>query len=83
MRSNKTNSRRNSNALSALVVGMAIVIGGAGTVAALAALKIVDPVKLAFWRSKPVAPPIPTGLDRGADLRENHSRPYAHHQRIP
>jgi len=61
MRSNKTNSRRNSNARNALIVGMAIVIGGAGTVAALAALKIVDPVKLAFWRSKPLPPPIPTG----------------------
>ena len=31
---------------------LAIVLGGAGTVAALAWLKVIDPAKLAFWRSK-------------------------------
>ena len=35
-----------------LLTVVAIVIGGAGTVAALAAIKVIDPGKLAFWREK-------------------------------
>jgi hypothetical protein len=35
---------------------LAIAVGGAVTVAALAGLKVIDPAKLAFWRSKTTHP---------------------------
>ena len=51
MRPIKPNTRRRSLWHTVLLAIVAIVIGGAGTVAALAGLKVIDPAKLAFWRS--------------------------------
>ena len=56
MRSIKPNTRRRSLWRSVLLTLLAIVIGGAGTVATLAALKVIDPAKLAFWRSQETHP---------------------------
>ena len=52
MRPIKPNMRRRSLWRTVLLSLLAIAIGGAGTVAALAGLKVIDPAKLAFWRSK-------------------------------
>ena len=60
MRPIKPNTRRRSLWRTVLLALVAIVIGGAGTVAALAGLKVIDLAKLAFWRSKPDHP---RGLD--------------------
>ena len=52
MRPIKPNTRRRSLWRTVLLAIGAIVIGGAGTVAALAGLKVIDLAKLAFWRSQ-------------------------------
>jgi Flp pilus assembly protein CpaB len=52
MRAIQPNNHRRSRQRTVLLTLMAIVIGGAGTVAALAALKVIDPEKLAFWRER-------------------------------
>ena len=63
MRAIKPNTRRRSLWRTVLLAIVAIVVGGAGTVAALAVFKVIDPAKLAFWRSKEADPagwiPIP------------------------
>ncbi len=63
MRAIKPNTRHRSVWRTVLLTLLAIVIGGAGTVAALAALRVIDPAKLAFWRGKEAIPadwiPIP------------------------
>ena len=56
MRPIKPNTRRRPLWRTVLLSFLAIVIGGAGTVAALAGLKVIDPAKLAFWRSKETHP---------------------------
>ena len=56
MRPIKPNTRRQPLWRTVLLVLGAIIIGGGGTVAALAGLKVIDPAKLAFWKSKPVIP---------------------------
>ncbi len=56
MRAIKPNTRRRSLWRTVLLAVVAIVGGGAATVAALAGLKVIDPAKLAFWRSKPAIP---------------------------
>ena len=56
MRAIKPNTRRRSLWRTVLLAILAIAIGGAGTVAALAGLKVIDPAKLAFWRSKDAIP---------------------------
>ena len=57
MRVIKSNARRQSLWRTVLLTVVAIVIGGAGTVAALAGLKVIDPEKLAFWHEKERAIP--------------------------
>ena len=52
MRAIKPNTRRRSLWRTVLLAILAIAIGGAGTVAALAYFNVIDPAKLAFWRSK-------------------------------
>jgi hypothetical protein len=52
MRAIKPNTRRRSLWRTVLLAGLAVVIGGGGTVAALAYFKVIDPAKLAFWRSR-------------------------------
>jgi Flp pilus assembly protein CpaB len=63
MRAIKPNTRRKSLWRTVLLTGVAIVVGGAGTVAGLASLKVIDPAKLAFWKSQETIPagwvPIP------------------------
>ena len=59
MRAIKPNMRHRSPWRTVLLALVAIVIGGAGTVAALACLKVIDPAKLAFWRTQ--GKPIPAG----------------------
>ena len=63
MRPIKPNTRRRPLWHTVLLAILAIAIGGAGTVAALAYLKVIDSAKLAFWRSKKSIPadwvPIP------------------------
>jgi len=56
MRPIKPNLRRRSLWGTALLALGAIVIVGAGTVAALAGLKVIDLAKLAFWKSKQTIP---------------------------
>lgn len=51
MRAIKPNAGRWSPWQAVLLSGLAVVLGGAGTVAALAYLKVIDPAKLAFWRN--------------------------------
>ncbi len=50
MRPIKPNARRRSPWRTVLLALLAIVLGGVGSVAALAGLKVIDPAKLAFWR---------------------------------
>ena len=50
MRTIQANSRRRSWLSTVLLTLLAIVLGGGGTVAALAFFKMIDPAKLAFWR---------------------------------
>ena len=57
MRAIKPNTRRRSAWRSVLLAIVAIVGGGAVTVGALAALKVIDPAKLAFWKSKEIIYP--------------------------
>ncbi|MGO9111851.1 MAG: hypothetical protein ACLP9L_21705 [Thermoguttaceae bacterium] len=57
MRPIKPNTRHRPLWRTVLLAFLAIVIGGAVTVAALAGLKVIDPAKLAFWRQK--VEPIP------------------------
>ena len=71
MRAIKPNTRRRSLWRTVLLAIVAIVIGGAGTVAALADLKVIDPAKLAFWRSKEADP---RGLDCHSRLRSADPR---------
>ena len=52
MRPIKPNTRRRSLWRGVLLSLGAIVIGGVGTVLVLAGLKVIDPAKLAFWRSQ-------------------------------
>jgi hypothetical protein len=52
MRPIKPNARRRPLWRTVLLGVLSIVIGGAGTVAVLASLNVIDPAKLAFWRSK-------------------------------
>jgi Flp pilus assembly protein CpaB len=52
MRSIKPNTRRRPLWHTMLLPILAIAVGGAGTVAALAYSGVIDPAKLAFWRSK-------------------------------
>ncbi len=52
MRAIKPNMRHRSLWRTVLLALVAIVIGGAGTVGALVALKVIDPAQLAFWRTK-------------------------------
>ncbi len=59
MRPIKPNTRRRPMSQSVLLALLAIVIGGAATVAALAGLRVIDPARLAFWRSN--KPKIPLG----------------------
>lgn len=63
MRPIKPNIRRRPLWRTVLLALLAIVIGGAGTVGALAGFKVIDPARLAFWRSKKTHPkgwiPIP------------------------
>jgi hypothetical protein len=54
MRPIRPNTRRRPLWHTVLLAILAIAVGGAGTVAALAYLKVIDPAKLAFWRSKEV-----------------------------
>ena len=54
MRPIRPNTRRRPLWHTVLLAIFAIAIGGAGTVAALAYLKVIDSAKLAFWRSKEV-----------------------------
>ncbi len=56
MRAIKPNTRRRALWRTVLLALLAIVIGGAGTVTALAMLKMIDPAKLAFWRSGDAIP---------------------------
>ena len=59
MRPIKPSTRRRSLWRTVLLALVAIVFGGAGTVAVLGVTKVIDLGKLAFWRSK--AEPIPAG----------------------
>ena len=52
MRAIKPNTRRRPLSRTVLLTGMAIVIGGAGTVALLGATRVIDLGKLAFWRER-------------------------------
>ena len=52
MRTIKPNTRRRSPWGTVLLTLAAIVVGGAGSVGALAALRVIDPGSLAFWRSR-------------------------------
>jgi hypothetical protein len=83
MRPIKPNAHRRSLSRTVLLAFAAIVIGGAGTVALLAATKVIDPAKLAFWRNHSATHPagsIPIPLSgrlipaytevTGADLRD-------------
>lgn len=56
MRSIKANPRRRVLWRNVLLAVLAVVGGGAATIAALAGMKIIDPAKLAFWKSKPAYP---------------------------
>lgn len=60
MRPIKPNTRRHSLWRSVLLGLGAIIIGGAGTVAALAGLKVIDLTKL--WGTKPDHPPGSIGI---------------------
>ena len=62
MRPIKPNTRRHSLSHTVLLALLAIVIGGAGTVAATGGLKVIDPAKLAFWRSNKPRPSRQAGL---------------------
>ena len=77
MRAIKPNTRRRSLWRTVLLAILAIVVGGAGTVAALACFKVIDPAKLAFWRSKEVIPragfPFPCALDRSLPTRRSRA----------
>jgi hypothetical protein len=68
MRPIKPNTRRRPLWHTVLLAILAITIGGAGTVAALAYLKVIDPAKLAFWKSNKSIPadwvPIPVCAKR-------------------
>ena len=63
MRAIKPNTRRRSLWRTVLLAILAIAVGGAGTVAALAYFNVIDAAKLAFWRSREADPtgwiPIP------------------------
>ena len=63
-----------------LLTLLAVVVGGAGTVAALALLRVIEPEKLAFWREK--LKPIPRGLGRDPPLRQAHRALYQSHRGI-
>ncbi len=56
MRAIRPNTRRRPLWHTVLLAIVAIAIGGAGTVAALAYLKVIDPAKLAFWRRQEAIP---------------------------
>jgi hypothetical protein len=56
MRAIKPNTRRRSVWRTALLAIVAIVIGGAGTVAALVYVNVIDSAKLAFWRNNDAIP---------------------------
>ena len=56
MRTVKANTRRRPLWHTVLLAVLAIAFGGAATIAALAGLKVIDPAKLAFWRSKEAIP---------------------------
>ena len=77
MRVIKPNNRRRSLWRTVLLAFVAIVVGGAGTVAALAAFKVIDPAKLAFWRSEVAIPadwiPIPMCADRSPHTRRSRA----------
>ena len=68
MRAIKPNTRRRSQWRTMLLAVVAIVGGGAGTVAALAYFNVIDAGKLAFWRSDDAIPkdylPIPVCTKR-------------------
>jgi hypothetical protein len=68
MRAIKPNTRRPSLWRRALLTLVTIVVGGVGTVAALAGLKVIDPAKLAFWKSKDAIPAGWVGIPLSARL---------------
>ena len=70
MRPIKPNTRRRPLWHTVLLAILAIAVGGAGTVAALAYFKVIDPAKLAFWRNKEVDH---TRLDSRSRVRSNDS----------
>ena len=70
MRPIKPNTRRRPLWHTVLLAILAIAIGGAGTVAALADFKVIDPEKLAFWRTRRSIP----GLDSRSHVRSNDPR---------
>ena len=74
MRAIKPNMRHRSLWRTVLLALVAIVIGGAGTVAALAVFKVIDPAKLAFWRTKKDGKSDPHGLDCRSPVRSTDSR---------
>ena len=57
MRPIQPNTHRRPLWRTVLLCLVAIVIGGAGTVATLVGLKVIDPAALAFWRTKEAHPP--------------------------
>ena len=75
MRPIRPNTRRRPLWHTVLLAILAIAIGGAGTVAALAYLKVIDPAKLAFWRkqggrSHRLRFPFPSVLERFLRLQK-------------
>ena len=81
MRAIKPNMRHRSLWRTVLLALVAIVIGGAGTVAALAGFKVIDPGKLAFWRTP--ERPIPADWIRHSPFRSADSRLHDGHPRLP
>ena len=76
MRTIRPNTRRRPLWRTVLLAIVALALGGAGTVAALAYLKVIDPAKLAFWRSKDADH---RGLDSRPHLRTADPRLHEDH----
>ncbi len=77
MRAIKPNTRRRSMWRTGLLALAAIIVGGAGTVAALAFFRVVEPERLAFWRAK--EKPDPRGLHCHSPLRASDSGIHGGH----
>ncbi|MGO8746619.1 MAG: hypothetical protein ACLQNE_11580 [Thermoguttaceae bacterium] len=68
MRAIQPNIRRRPLWRTVLLAALAITVGGAGTIAVLAGLKVIDPAKLAFWRNKATHPAGWVGIPLSARL---------------